>query len=688
MTSEHNQPVYRTLDDDQPDAPFVYNPVWEGDPEQEQVDLEMLFNPERFSEEIESFPVQFAHKVEKGKVAYNPITGKMIKGGQFAPKDASQTPVVSKGKTPDKQQTTSGQPTTPTGRATTPAPKRQEAPSHQQPSVKRPGFSYPINRQERQGLLFEHSEQEIHYWGLRKRGLEAIGQIDKMVKEAVNAKVEFEYMPTSWDDLLPEEKDDAFMNYLDDNYQNTYDSALDEATEEYIEYLRDNAFTEEDSILESARDEFHRWLVDHDFNPDWADYLERLRYDGTPVFNTSNDEEFAEFLEEYGLDVEKYIQDQATQSLESRVEEVRNNPLDFIDGYTIDTKVRDILWEQWNETDDSDKMSYVKDRTRYWTVKEPAKYLPFEAGDSESHKKDKDYNATRMLSLYLQFSLTKKYFSERGQVPESLKDEKQLDVAIQENISSVWEAWKESSTSDVGLALQLVAAMEFGGYHRLQDHQIDKAVHSLRGFGARLTDKVPLDAPTTIQEITNPPPGKDVTTVLKEILSRPPKTVGEQLLHQGYAFMSSMVRGTWETTQYILNRAGVSEAALYRAVMLPGDLLNKERTERVAIDQDPDNPASYRDAFTKLPDLVLKKNGAASTAYGKAGRLVANAWKGVGSLPTNPERVVIRVLAPAEAMLSIPCYGQNVHEEREVVVLGTYWKAWDAWHRRAPGEDE
>ena len=39
----------------------------------------------------------------------------------------------------------------------------------------------------------------------------------------------------------------------------------------------------------------------------------------------------------------------------------------------------------------------------------------------------------------------------------------------------VWGGWKESSTSQMGLALQVATARELGGVHRLTEHQIGRA---------------------------------------------------------------------------------------------------------------------------------------------------------------------------------------------------------------------
>jgi len=38
--------------------------------------------------------------------------------------------------------------------------------------------------------------------------------------------------------------------------------------------------------------------------------------------------------------------------------------------------------------------------------------------------------------------------------------------------------------------------------------------------------------------------------------------------------------------------------------------------------------------------------------------------------------------------VSVPAYGDNVHSEQEVVIVGTAWRNWDAWSGRAPSFEE
>jgi hypothetical protein len=82
------------------------------------------------------------------------------------------------------------------------------------------------------------------------------------------------------------------------------------------------------------------------------------------------------------------------------------------------------------------------------------------------------------------------------------------------------------------------------------------------------------------------------------------------------------------------------------------------------------------DVFTKLPDLHIKRNGAASTTHDI---FVANNWR-----TGRQGKVVLRAVVPRTAVISVPAYGVNIARERESVLMGTAWKGWDAWKEDAP----
>jgi len=287
------------------------------------------------------------------------------------------------------------------------------------------------------------------------------------------------------------------------------------------------------------------------------------------------------------------------------------------------------------------------------------------------------------------------------------------DIPSDQLIHQVWEAWKQKSSERLGLSLQLAAARELGGVHRMTPDEVQEAEDS------------------AVQELGN----------------------------NGMATLQAYVRAQWEVTQFVMQKAGEDKVAVYRGLMLPGDQVratthvvtdklgglpkdpptNIKRVEQrvapeldtpekpplkvfVAFDYDGEHfveeklrtvPKSIVDIppggspyesddvtiqrrldryhqnqsrrgllFTKLPDLQLQRAGAQSTT---GSRSVANDWGGVGNLPPDPKRVVVRVEAPATSVLSLPVYGENAQAEHESVILGTRDKwLWDAWYDIAP----
>jgi hypothetical protein len=52
------------------------------------------------------------------------------------------------------------------------------------------------------------------------------------------------------------------------------------------------------------------------------------------------------------------------------------------------------------------------------------------------------------------------------------------------------------------------------------------------------------------------------------------------------------------------------------------------------------------------------------------------------------KQFLTRAVVPRTAVVSVPAYGINVQSEHEVVVAGTAWTHWDAWHKKAPTFDQ
>jgi hypothetical protein len=204
--------------------------------------------------------------------------------------------------------------------------------------------------------------------------------------------------------------------------------------------------------------------------------------------------------------------------------------------------------------------------------------------------------------------------------------------------SWLWGAWKDSSTSGYGMVLQAAISDE---------------------FGARYNDS------HFLEKIKIPYTGEEGTKGAMR------KYAHNNLGDNAYAKIRAMVRAKWETTQWMLEKADKPMLNLYRGVLID---TYESREEKVTTDHYRNKGA--RATYTKLPDLHVQRNGAASTSVDID---IANNWKS-----GNDNHVVLRAHVPRTAVISVPAYGINVHKEREVVVMGTAWVGWDAWKGPAP----
>jgi hypothetical protein len=348
--------------------------------------------------------------------------------------------------------------------------------------------------------------------------------------------------------------------------------------------------------------------------------------------------------------------------------------------------------ESWNEKDDEEKYHWgaenglVNDDESKagWDtiVGLPKKFEPMNESSGDNYVK------TQRVARYLSQERAAQLLVERYNAPrkpsgEPMNEELMLDKA-REAVASVdtalWRGWKQSSTSNEGKLLQVAVADELGG--KLRTGVITKHGADLdRDQIAKWADRVY-------------------------------NTIG------GYAGVKAYIRAKWEVTQYLLDKADIHTVDVYRAVNI-----SKEAEEPISIteltdmasashegakykvpDFDKGEPGAFiyfkdHDAaksfvmkkleggpkreqveggYTKLPDIKVERNGAASTTTDPK---VANDWDGSSG------RVVLRASVPRTAVVSVPAYGQNVHSEKEVVIAGTAWVGWDAWSGRAPTFD-
>ena len=283
----------------------------------------------------------------------------------------------------------------------------------------------------------------------------------------------------------------------------------------------------------------------------------------------------------------------------------------------------------------------------------PEKFSPLTAGDLETHgalsfakeKAADDYEDDP------QEATKAGRYAETQRVAKALLGMRAAEVLKERGIEApppvvnssmrrLWRAWLGSSTSDGGVAIQKACADEFGGRF-VGDHIEAQREMKLAEIEAEIEDDY--------------------------------RDIG------GMKGVQALMRATWETSQFVLEKAGIENLGLYRAVgdeMLPKDWKQQE------IIHNPPAAGTYLRPGELLADgqqihtVSLQKNGAMSTSMD---REVSNNW---GS--TSGDRLVIRMDVPRSAILSVPAFGKNDAGEHEVVVLGTAWNKWDLWYSDAP----
>ena len=313
-------------------------------------------------------------------------------------------------------------------------------------------------------------------------------------------------------------------------------------------------------------------------------------------------------------------------------------------------QAKEYMEETWQHNmSDSEKFNYAKYSTD--TIKD----LQELAGNSAAAAPDEnirglpgkfdplnetsgaDYKKTQKLAREISLQRAEQVFKDRG---IEMKPGVVPKVALKRLDNELWSAWKASSTSTEGQLLQVATADELGG---------------------RLNPKTGRDGKVELDK------DKIRTAADKEY-----EGIG------GYAAIKAYVRAKWETTQFLLDKAGISELPLYRGIVLDNEKYGQAEREKMLELLDLARKQMIEGGYSKVPNLNVVRNGAASTTISAS---VANNWQ------SDSTRVVLRALMPRTAAVSVPAYGINVKSEQEVVVAGTAWKAWDAWLGKAPTFD-
>jgi hypothetical protein len=465
--------------------------------------------------------------------------------------------------------------------------------------------------------------------------------------------------PESWDMLSEETQnnieeayyDNALSDYVDSENQSWYDNggALDQAKanlsedEDWLnETVKDHLDEEDDNGVTTAQDMGLKFTAleisqaihlnyesdgegGNDVEVEWDD---KLLHSFKKDFEQEGQEQFPGFEKQ---DYSKLLTDDQREIIAQNIiaafdkaadkKAGDEEPPDFSDS------AKEYMQDNYqNNMSDDEKYEWAKYNTGY--IKEaqeeyekaveefeqtgtvavgvlgiPKKFDPLNTTSGEDYKKTQAIARAMSIDRTMQVLADRKIETNNDE-PVSVADVRRLD-------SRLWTAWKASSTSTEGKLLQVATAAELNG-----------RLNPTTGHGG----KVQID-PNGMVKLAN----EDYPEV------------------GGWAGIRAYVRAKWETTQFLLDKAGLPELKLYRGISVDKDTYKKANEESV-------NVAGHIHA----PSITVVRNGAASTTFNPD---VANGWS------SNDSRIVLRALVPRTAAISVPAYGINVKSEQEVTEL-------------------
>lgn len=509
------------------------------------------------------------------------------------------------------------------------------------------------------------------------------------------------YVPESWDDMSNADQEAAENKWMSDNEDEWKQS---EADSYYSEYAPADARKQiEGEFNKSAKRDEIDWVKDaleesqdpDTEGPKWPEDLPftdkqildaiHLDYHGEGGSWPMPDKPEFDWDDDY-LDNLKKIPGQAelpgiepkhgnellTEDMRMKIMEVLGQAFDKEgDDRAGNMDVPDWMYDNigesmsmvWGEMSDKQKFKYVQDHTNILEEHEkaleaiaPPPGLPTEY-DPLNKTTGTDYKLTQRLAQYMSTERAMQVFEQRKIRPEisGLKvGSDAWKVALRHHLAKadrvLWGAWKGSSTTDDGVLLQYATADELGG-RLYTGHMRRGGAEITRGEVERRADSAWYD-------------------------------IG------GYDGVKAYVRAKWETTQYLLDKAGINTLNLYRGYSLRDQgkfdklydgsrrVFTYELRHYAARERVPSDKYGVKVDFQWLPTLDVQRNGAVSTTTDDT---VANGWK-----QGTATGVVLRAQMPRTAALSVPAYGINEHSEHEVVAAGTAWKGWDVWAGKAP----
>ena len=521
-----------------------------------------------------------------------------------------------------------------------------------------------------QGRLPFHSEDDAARVRLAAEWEAARPRMDALESELADREepleIEVSGAPQEWDDVSEDMQTKAFDAWAESSQEDEEQSQRESFAESIGERVSDDIRADKDWHKDKAVEfieKFPATLGALNIDPDTIRFkngvldVAALRDDGGKGDWEWPDDEWDTFIEK-AREVE----------YESRVESE-------IEDYDPTNDANNALHDRWSEMSSSEKWEYVKDVLSGETtpqIIQVGRPPVFDVLGGTEH-----YDQTRGLAVAMQRARVAEILKARGLAGE--KDRSATGVMLPTDMETataiervVWEEWKSSSTRPLSLALQVAAADELGAKHRLGPDDMEIAMSGARRLTSPGEGLARLRRDNPELAVSSATRGEEYD----KALIRAQSDVGMERLR-------AYVRGTWETTQHLMERAGLDHIGVYRAITLPTATIEASGPEIMA-----DIPHPAYGPTTRLPGLRLQRSGAASWT---ADPSIANGWGGVSSkLAADAdregpaERVVLRAEAPRTAVLSLPVYGQNIHEESEVVLVGTPVRRWDAWRKKAP----
>ena len=596
---------------------------------------------------------------------------------------------------------------------------------------------------------------------LEKEFVEAAPKLEEIVNDAVSSKAEVTVgsegpdpdnapvVPEEWDMMSGDDQDQSWQEYKDKTFSDFQDSeiqnwqensAMDDAASE-VAYNFTKGKTDEwayDAIKDFRADNdleipftdaqlVNALVVDFENNGYNDASKVDISFDDSKLGKPSGFDESPQFPGIEPQKPEDFLTKEMRDALETDLNKAfvkeaervvdKIEPPDY-----LNDSVAEYQETVWGDMSDKEKFSWVESNTdlikdkqeeydKYFGDEEPGvtgkiAELPKKFDPLQQNASAEDYQRTQQIARHLsveraaQIMMDRKVYQE---IEDARRDAKLMDRRL-------WEAWKGSSHSELGQLLQKATADELGG--RLNPQMVTLSKLQIDNQAAFVA------------------PNAKAT--------------------EKYEAVKAYIRGKWETSQYLLKKAGIETVNTYRAVNIkatappnklgPGEhgdyrvsvtksFSTKEEAERYMDDQaaihksdysgsvdtdhgnprvfskiefrseadadayiksyvsDPNNPEQHTEEvpspygkdvdypYTRLPDIHVVRNGAASTSINPG---ISNGWDGGSG------RVVLRASVPRTAVVSVPAYGINIQSEQEVVVAGTAWKSWSAWREKAP----